>query len=127
MKQQEQVPVGTFWDDLNRDLDDPEVRRDFEANAVRIQMIDRIMNSIEQQREAVGLSRADLAKAIGGKPRSVKGFFLRRRKAYDVKNLLDIATVLGMDVEVKVSTENRPLSTAGYASRCSAVRAANHG
>jgi hypothetical protein len=36
---------STFWDDLNRDLQDPEVRAEFDANAARIQAFDAAANA----------------------------------------------------------------------------------
>jgi ribosome-binding protein aMBF1 (putative translation factor) len=128
MKQQEQVAVGAFWDDLNRELKDPEVRRDFSANAARIQMIDHIVNALEERREAVGWSKEELAQAIGRRPRAISRLFGRRRRNLDIEKCLEIAAVLGMDVEVKVAQDRQLLSagpkkhhvlkTAGHSQSC---------
>lgn len=112
MKQQEQVVLGAFWDDLNRELEDPEVRRDFSANAARIQMIDHIVNALEERREAVGWSKDELARAIGLRPRAISRLFARKRKNLDIEKCLEIAAVLGMDVEIKVADDRQPLSPA---------------
>lgn len=125
MKQQEQVTVGAFWDDLDHDLRDPEVQRTFSANAARIQMFDHIVNSLEERREAVGWSRSELAQAIGLRPRKFSRLFARRRKNLEIEKCLEIAAVLGMDVEVKVAEDRQPLSV--VPKKHHVLKAAGHG
>ena len=125
MKQQEQAAVGAFWDDLNRELKDPEVRREFSANAARIQMIDHIVNALEERREAVGWSKEELARAIGLRPRAINRLFARKRRNLDIEKCLEIAAVLGMDVEVTVA-EDRQLLSVGP-KKPHVLKAAGHG
>lgn len=43
-----------FWDDLNRDLQDPEHRREFERESERIAQIDALINELDEIRELQG-------------------------------------------------------------------------
>jgi hypothetical protein len=51
-----EIRPSAFWDDLARDLRDPEFLREYVAESVRIATIDRIVNELDAAREATGRS-----------------------------------------------------------------------
>lgn len=42
---------SSFWDDLNRHMEDPEFERSFVETSLRIQAVDSLMNKIDERRE----------------------------------------------------------------------------
>ena len=63
------VTKGAFWDDLSDDLQDPEFRRHYLLETERVAAIDRMVNQLDDIRESLGLSKADLAADGGGQVR----------------------------------------------------------
>ncbi len=53
---------SVFWDDVERQLEDPEFRRHFVLEQNRIETVDRVMNLIMDALERSGTSRADVAR-----------------------------------------------------------------
>ena len=66
---------SVFWDDLAQDLEDPQFLREYVAQSIRITTIDRIVNELDGAREAAGLSKAGLARAINSEPATVRRLF----------------------------------------------------
>lgn len=52
--------TSAFWDDLARDLEDPEFLREFAAESMRIATIDEVVTA----GDAAGMSSAEPARAI---------------------------------------------------------------
>jgi hypothetical protein len=52
------VARSVFWDDLVRDLQDPEFLRDYVVESMRIATVDRIVNELDEARRGAGLSYA---------------------------------------------------------------------
>lgn len=44
---------GLFWDDLARDLEDPEFLREYVVESVRIATVDRIVNGRQRPQQSV--------------------------------------------------------------------------
>jgi ribosome-binding protein aMBF1 (putative translation factor) len=61
-----------FERDLRENLQDPEFREVFVREARRISVVDRIINQIDEQRDRIGMSKAELARAIGRNPAVVR-------------------------------------------------------
>lgn len=57
--------IGVFWEDLQMDLEDPEFRRAFTLESTRIKSLDAAVNARDDARAEVGLSKAELARALG--------------------------------------------------------------
>jgi transcriptional regulator with XRE-family HTH domain len=87
-----------FWDDLARDLEDPEFLREYVAQSIRIATIDRIVNELEGAREAAGLSKAELARAINSEPATVRRLFSSGHANPTLGTLAEVAAALGMRV-----------------------------
>jgi transcriptional regulator with XRE-family HTH domain len=87
-----------FWDDLSRDLRDPEFLREYVAESVRIATIDRIVNELDTARDAAGLTKAELARAIGSEPAAVRRLFSAGHVNPTLGTLAEVAAALGMRV-----------------------------
>ncbi len=72
--------LDTDWHDrrLARRLEDPEYRAEFERQKRRITAIDSIVNSLDDLREAKGLSKAALAREIDKNPAAVRRLLTAR-------------------------------------------------
>jgi transcriptional regulator with XRE-family HTH domain len=89
---------SAFWDDLAQDLQDPQFLRNYVAESVRIATIDRIVNELDAAREAVGLSKAELARTINSEPATVRRLFSAGHVNPTLGTLAEVAASLGMRV-----------------------------
>ena len=89
---------SAFWDDLAADLEDPEFLRDYVVESMRIATIDRLVNELDEAREAAGLSKAELARAIGAEPASIRRLFANGHSNPTLGTLAEVASALGMQV-----------------------------
>jgi transcriptional regulator with XRE-family HTH domain len=89
---------SVFWDDLATDLQDPAFLREYVAESIRIATIDRIVNELDATREAAGLTKAELARAISAEPATVRRLFSSGHVNPTLGTLSEIAAALGMRV-----------------------------
>lgn len=89
---------SAFWDDLAMDLQDPEFLRDYVVESMRIATIDRLVNELDEAREAAGLTKAELARAIGAEPASIRRVFASGHSNPTLGTLAEVASALGMRV-----------------------------
>jgi DNA-binding phage protein len=117
------------WRDLAEDLKDPEFLREYVATSIQISTVDRILNELEDAREASGLSKAELARAISANPASVRRLFSASDANPTLGTLARVAAALGLRITVAplsdddLSTVTEPLRT-GLATDAPAVVAA---
>lgn len=97
---------GLFWEDLQRDLQDPEFLREYVAGSVRIAATDAIINALDEARVSAGLSKAELARAIGAEPAAVRRLFSSPTANPTLGTLAALAAALGLRISVE------PLSAA---------------
>ena len=60
---------------VSKDLEDPEFRSEYERARREIAQIDAIVRALDSRREELGWSKADLARAVGKNPASVRRLF----------------------------------------------------
>jgi transcriptional regulator with XRE-family HTH domain len=89
---------SVFWDDLARDLKDSQFLREYVAQSIRIATIDQIVNELDGAREAAGLSKAELARAINSEPATVRRLFSAGHVNPTLGTLAEVAAALGMRV-----------------------------
>jgi transcriptional regulator with XRE-family HTH domain len=89
---------SVFWDDLAQDLRDPEFLREYVTESIRIATIDRIVNELDAARQAAGLSKAELARAISSEPATVRRLFSAGHVNPTLGTLAEVAAALGMRV-----------------------------
>jgi transcriptional regulator with XRE-family HTH domain len=93
--------VGAFWEDLARDLQDPEFLREYVVESVRIATIDSVVNALDDAREAAGLSKAELARAISAEPAVIRRLFSATGVNPTLGTLAEVAAALGMRVTLE--------------------------
>ena len=87
---------SAFWDDLARDLDDPEFLREYITESMRIAAIDDMVNALDDAREAAGLTKAELARAIQVEPATIRRLFASGQSNPTLGTLAEVAAALGM-------------------------------
>ena len=92
--------MNQFWDDHQRDLTDPEYAREFTIEQLRIRTIDTIMNTIDDERQRAGLSKAALARAIGANPAAVRRLLSSDGMNPTLGTLAELAAAVGYKVEL---------------------------
>jgi ribosome-binding protein aMBF1 (putative translation factor) len=55
--------------------EDPEFRAEFERQRREIAQVDAVVRKLDELREGSGMSKAELARAIGKEPASIRRFF----------------------------------------------------
>jgi transcriptional regulator with XRE-family HTH domain len=101
----EQTTRSAFWDDLAEDLKDPEFLRTYVVESVRVATVDRIMNQLDAAREAAGLSKAALARAIGSNPDAIRRLLTAGHVNPTLGTLAEIAAVFGMRIALEPLSE----------------------
>lgn len=95
-------PLDTTYHDrrLARRLrEDPEFRDEFERQRRQIDQIDSVVRQLDELRAASGMSKAELARAIGKKPSSIRRFFTADVNP-ELKTVAAVADALGAKLEV---------------------------
>ncbi|MEN3356650.1 MAG: hypothetical protein V7637_632 [Mycobacteriales bacterium] len=100
---------GAFWDDLAGDLQDPAFARQYAIESARIATIDAVVNSLDDAREAEGLSKADLARAVGSNPAAIRRLFGSGRINPTLGTLAEVAAALGL----RITVEKVPAASSG--------------
>jgi ribosome-binding protein aMBF1 (putative translation factor) len=101
---------SVFWDELEKELADPEFRQQFILERNRVETVDRVMNLIIDALDDSGLSRADVARAIGSHSSAVRRLLSVEAGPVNptLRTLSDVAAVLGFQVElVPMTPETR--------------------
>ncbi len=91
--------------------EDAEFRTEFERQQREIVQIDAVVRQLDELREEAGMSKAELARAIGKEPSSIRRFFTADVNP-ELKTVAAVADVLGAKVEV-VATGGRRAKRAG--------------
>jgi DNA-binding phage protein len=106
------VPPSLFWQDLARNLEDPEALREYIFESLRIATIDRLVNLLDDAREGEHLSKAALARSINSNPAVVRRLLSNGAANPTIGTLVDVATALGLRVTLEPlpSAERRELT-----------------
>jgi DNA-binding XRE family transcriptional regulator len=88
----------TFYNDLARDLGDAGFRRQFLLESERIATIDRIINQLDEVRQDLGMSKAELARAIGRTPESIRRLMTAPSVNPQLSLVAEMASALGYRV-----------------------------
>jgi DNA-binding XRE family transcriptional regulator len=90
----------SFHDRLrDRELEDPEFRAEYESQRRQIAAIDEIVNRLDSLREQMGMSKADLARAVGKNEASIRRL-LTNPVNPELRTVVALAEVLGADVQI---------------------------
>ena len=86
--------------------EDPAFRAEFERQRREIAQIDLIVRQLDELREQAGMSKAELARAVGKEPSSIRRFFTADVNP-ELKTVAAVADVLGVEVKVVASKKAR--------------------
>lgn len=100
------MPTSAFWDDLARDLEDPEFLREYVVESMRIATIDTVINALDDARKAAGMSKAQLARAIQADPATIRRLFSSDRVNPTLGTLAEVGAALGFRVTVEPLPES---------------------
>jgi transcriptional regulator with XRE-family HTH domain len=93
-------PTRVFWDDLQKELEDPEFLREYIIESVRVSAIDNLINQLNDARDDAGLTKADLARAVNMKPAVVRRMLSSKNANPTLGTLAEIAAALGLAVSL---------------------------
>ncbi|HVQ57479.1 MAG TPA: helix-turn-helix transcriptional regulator [Solirubrobacterales bacterium] len=79
--------------------EDPEFRMEFERQRREIAQIDAVVRQLDELREEAGMSKAELARAIGKEPSSIRRFFTADVNP-ELKTVAAVADILGARIQV---------------------------
>ena len=104
---------NAFWNDLARDLEDPEFLREYVVESMRIATIDRVVNAIDDARAAAGMSKAELARAIQKEPATIRRLLSSDNSNPTLGTLAEVAAALGLRITVEPisKAEQRQVTT----------------
>jgi transcriptional regulator with XRE-family HTH domain len=89
-------------------LRDPEFARHHAVETARIAAIDAVINQLDELREASGLTKAGLARAIGSEPSVVRRLLSAQAVNPTLATVAEVAAALGMKVTLEpMSKEER--------------------
>jgi ribosome-binding protein aMBF1 (putative translation factor) len=91
----------TFHDrrQARRLKEDPKFRVEFERQRWEVAQVDAVVQKLDELREGAGMSKAELARAIGKEPSSIRRFFTAHVNP-ELKTVAALAGALGARVEV---------------------------
>jgi DNA-binding phage protein len=90
--------TSLFWDELAVDMLDPEFQREFELESLRIATIDSIIGALDAAREDLAMSKADVARAIGGQGSAVRRLFSSDSVSPTLTSITEVAAAVGMRI-----------------------------
>lgn len=103
--------TSEFWQDFESGMDDPEFRDEFLRQHARTLTVDRIVNALEEQRESLGVSKADLARHLQGSPPAVRRLLTATNPNPTLATLVDVAGALGLRLTLEPIPPNEVSET----------------
>ena len=85
----------SFWDDLQRNFNDKEFRSEFDLQILRIQTVDRIINTLDEARKNAEMSKAELARTVDVNPAAIRRLLTSKGNP-TLGSISDIAAVFGL-------------------------------
>jgi ribosome-binding protein aMBF1 (putative translation factor) len=89
---------------LAKRLQDPEFRREYEKAKAEIAQVDNIIRTLDELREGLGISKAELARRIGKDPAAIRRLFTASANP-ELKTVAALANAMDAHIEV-VSARN---------------------
>lgn len=99
---------SVFWDDLDEDLKDPELRHHYLLESARIAAIDSVINQLDDLRTGLNMTKADLARAIERTPETVRRLLTSRSVNPQFAVVVEMAAAMGYQVTLSpMSAQDR--------------------
>jgi len=88
-------------------MQDAEYRREYELARAEIEQVDTVMRQLDELREQVGLSKAQLARLIGKNPAALRRLFTAGVNP-ELKTVAALASALDAEVRIVPRKRRRP-------------------
>lgn len=92
---------------FDRWMQDPEFAESYRLNRARIDAIDALMRTLDDERARQKITKADLARRIEAEPAAVRRLFTWSRPNPQIGRLVDIAHELGLEITIKKRKRSR--------------------
>lgn len=90
------------WEQMrDRTLADPAIRERYERNLRKFALVREVVEAVEAGRAQAGISKAELARAVGADPSVVRRLRTDEESNPTVKTLLHLCDVLGLRLRVE--------------------------
>lgn len=99
------MSASQFWNDVGNDLEDPDYRREFIKESVRIRSIDAIINALLEAQTESELTKAAIAHAIDVKPETIRRLFSVDSPNPTIATVAQVAATLGLAVTLRPLTQ----------------------
>ena len=102
--------MGTAYEQYRaKRLANPQFKALYEHKRAEIDSIDTILSHLEERREELGLTKADLARLVGAHPESVRRLLSDRSANPTLFTVIKLASVLGMEIDIKPTVSAKKL------------------
>ncbi|MCH7585902.1 MAG: helix-turn-helix transcriptional regulator [Acidobacteria bacterium] len=98
---------------LDEQAEDEEFRRGYELVQAQIAAVDEIVRRIDAARIDLGMSKADLARAMGVKPSAVRRLLTEHSSNPTIGTLAKAAYAVGLEITVVPAKQDRSGRRAG--------------
>lgn len=88
-------------------VQEPEYRREYELARAQIKQVDAIMRQLDELRAELGLTKAQLARAIGKNPAALRRLFTAEVNP-ELKTVAALASALDAEVRIVPRKHRRP-------------------
>lgn len=92
------ITRSVYWDNLVEDLKDPEFLRPYLTESLRVATVDQLVDDLDEARNELGLSKAELAHAIGAEPAVIRRLLSPAHRNPTIGTLAEVAAALGLRV-----------------------------
>ena len=96
---------SAFYQDLEKNLKNPEFAAAYYREGLRTKMIDDLINQLDDARAMEGTSKTELALALQQEPANVRRFFTSKRRNPTISSLIDISLALGYRIKLEPLTK----------------------
>ena len=103
------MSTNAFWQDMQDELQaDPEYAQMHLLEWVRVTTVDKIVNQLESERAALGISKVELARAVRRDPAAIRRLLTDTAGNPTVQSVSSVAAAVGLKLElVPMSAEER--------------------
>lgn len=92
---------SAFYQDLEKNLKNSEFAAAYQLEAMRIKMIDDLINQLDDARALEGMSKTELALSLQQEPANIRRFFTAKRRNPTISSLIDISLALGFRIKLE--------------------------
>lgn len=101
------MSLDAFWQDMQDELQtDPEYARMHLLEWVRVSTVDKLVNQLDSKREALGISKSDLAKAVSRDPAAIRRLLNDTAGNPTVQSVSSVAAAIGLKLELVPMSED---------------------